>query len=734
MNAKVVWSWRSVALAIVVLFVVTRLYSLTLLPLSGGEAAPITWALQAQQARDWSDWLAAVRAAAQPLHSWLLAPVISLPLTWLASSCADGVPEACHPDRLLAARLLSVGSGAATLALVFVLTTRLFGRAAACAAALVYVCAPLTLMHDRLALPSALLTAASLLALWCLLTWYEQPDVTGRRRTILWKSVVWLWPLTWRSGALGLALGMALLTSMQALALFFVVPGIVALRRPAALRRWWSLANAFLLAGLLFSVVFTDPLAGIVDAPAPEPPAAVATDWTTSVRSLAAAAWAYLTWPFVVLLGGVALWAGAAGLRRGLATEHTERSGAASRVARTSDGSTWRGLGVCLLWSAGSTVGVLGSEPAPTTADLVFVVVPAFPLVGWSLARLTAASQRLPELVSALAKRTQVPAGWPVRRVAAGIVLGVCIAPAVVWDWSLLTDPTSVAWHDGPGVSDRARYVEGRQSGYGLREIVDWLRAAAERQRVVVFTADAAGMPRDGVRVLLGDVPNPVLATLPPGIPVAEWLAQRVGRGYQAASTGATLFYLLDDDHSGTGDREFRRANPGAGVVQRVVKPGDTGHQLVLYELPWQTPGADHWLEPAPRFGERIALAGYALPATTYRAGESVRFTLFWEALATPASSYTVFTHIVADDPAQKIGQLDQRPVADKHPTPTWRRGDLFTDPYAVPIDPNTRPGSYRVIVGLYRIETLERLPITLSGEPLGGDFYELGKIVVTAR
>ena len=507
MNARVVWSWWWAALAILVFFILTRLYNLTLLPLSGGEATPITWALQAQQARDWSDWFAAVRVAAQPLHSWLLAPVINLPLTWLVSNCAD---QTCQPDRVLATRLLSVASSAVTLTIVFALTTRLFGRAAACAAALVYVCAPLTLLHDRLALPSALLTAASVLVLWCLLTWCEQPDV-------------------WRSGVLGIALGLALITSMQALALLFVVPGVVALWRPAALQRWWSLANTYLLAGLLFSVVFTDPLAGNVTA-SPSAATVVSTDWTTGTRSLAAAAWTYLTWPVVVLLGGATLWAGAAGLRRGLATEHTERSGAASRMARTSDGSAWRGLGVCLLWSAGSAVGVLGSEPAPTTADLVFVVVPAFPLVGWSLARLTAASQRLPELVSALAKRTQVPAGWPVRRVAAGIVLSMCIAPAVVWDWSLLTDPTSVAWHDGPGAADRARYVEGRQSGYGLREIVDRLRAAAERQRVVVFTADAAGMPRDGVRVLLGDVPNPVLATLPPGIPVAEWLAQRVGR------------------------------------------------------------------------------------------------------------------------------------------------------------------------------------------------------------
>ena len=436
MNAKVVWSWRSAALAIVVLFAVTRLYNLTLLPLAGSEATPITWALQAQQARDWSDWFAAVRAAAQPLHSWLLALVISL-----VSSCAD---QACYPDRVLAARLLSVGSGAATLALVFVLTTRLFGRAAACAAALVYVCAPLTLLHDRLALPSALLTAASLLALWRLLAWCEQPDMTGRSRTTLWRSVVRLWLLTWRSGALGIALAMALLTSMQALALLFVVPGVALIWRPASLRRWWSLANAFLLAGLLFSVVFTDPSAGagggVVAVPPSAQPAAagVATDWTANARSLAASARTYLTWPFIALLGGVLVAAGAAGLRRGLATfterrwwraAHTKQSDAGSRVARTNDGSTWRGLGVCLLWSAGSAVGVLRSEPAPTTADLVFVVVPAFPLVGWGLARLTAASQRLPELVSALVKRAPAPAGRQLRRVVAGIVLGVCVAP-----------------------------------------------------------------------------------------------------------------------------------------------------------------------------------------------------------------------------------------------------------------------------------------------------------------
>ena len=683
-----------VASAIAALFLVTRLYELGLLPLAGSEATPITWALQAQQARDWGDWLAAVRAAAQPLHSWLLAPFISL-----------------SPDRVLAARLLSVASGAVTLALVVVLTRRLFGRAAACAAALVYVCAPLTLLHDRLALPAALLAALSLLVLWRLLVWCERPG-------------------TWRVGVLGFALGLALLTSLQALALLFVALGVVALWRPAALRHWWALANAYLLAGLLFSVVFTDPSAGGVAAPAPAQLAATggAPDRIANVRFLAAAAWTYLTGPLVVLFGGTLVAAGAAGLRGRRATARTEQSVAGSRVAGTGGDSRWRGVGVCLLWSAGSAVGVLSNEPAPTAADLVFIVVPAFPLVGWGLAQLIAASRRLPALVgragpfavSAVAKNT-----------VAGIVLGVCVAPAVIWDWSLLTDPASVAWYDGPGASDRARYVEGRQSGYGLGEIVERLRGAAERQGIVVFTADTTGLPRDGVRVLLGDGPNPVLAPVPPGLPVAEWLAQRVGGAYRAASNGATLFYLLDDDQGGAGARDFRRANPGARVVQQVVKPGQASHRLVLYELPWQPPGDDRWLDPAPRFGARIALAGYALPAMTYRAGDVVRFTLFWEALATPASSYTVFTHVVADDPGQKIGQQDQIPGGGTQPTSTWRRDDFITDSYAVPLAPQARPGRYRVIVGLYRLETLERLPITLGGEPVGGDFYVLGEVVV---
>ena len=291
-----------------------------------------------------------------------------------------------------------------------------------------------------------LLAALSLLVLWCLLAWCAQPD----------------W---WRWQAFGIALGLALLTSIQALALLFVVPVAVALWRPAALRRWWSLASAFLVAGLLFSVVFTDPSAGrsggdrivlhnplestvvwlkpsgigVTRYPASQAAAAdIAPDWTASARSLAAAAWTYLTWPFIALLGGTLVAVGAAALRRRLATERTERSGVASRMARTNALSAWRGGGVCLLWSAGSAVGVLINEPAPTTADLVFIAVPAFPLVGWGLARLIAASQHLPEFVSAAGQASAGPRrlavaardgrGCPGRMCGAGSRLGLVAA------------------------------------------------------------------------------------------------------------------------------------------------------------------------------------------------------------------------------------------------------------------------------------------------------------------
>ena len=92
-----------------------------------------------------------------------------------------------------------------------------------------------------------------------------------------------------------------------------------------------------------------------------------------------------------------------------------------------------------------------------------------------------------------------------------------------------------------------------------------------------------------------------------------------------------------------------------------------------MYELPWQPPGDDRWLDPAPRFGERIALAGYALPAKTYREpGQAVRFTLFWEALAPNAALATAIPSSRTSWPTiqrTKIGQRDQLPVAGKHPT-----------------------------------------------------------------
>ena len=720
-------------LAIVALFVATRLYNLGLLPLTGSEATAISWGLQAQHARDWSDWLVAVREGAQPLHSWLLVPVLGLPL-----------------DRVQAARLLSVSSGAVTLVLVYLLTRRLFGRAQALAAALLFVCTPLTLVHDRFAFSSALLGAAALLVLWRTLNWCEQPG--GKS-----------------AATLGLALGAALLTSLHALSLLLVIPGAALIWRPASLRRWWTLANAYMLAGLLFSVVYTDPFAGADEGAqssgrtAPKLATGSSVEWMTSTWALGKASRTYLTEPFFVLLGGGLAAAGSIGLQRvlrklaeqgrghgrgtasrapawpperssrthtlGNGVGHTNGRGTTETVAA----AKWRGLGVCSLWAAGSAIGMLAGESAPASADLVFVAVAAFPVAGLGLSWLAASPIRLLEIVTGLAGRARPAASWRTQGATAGTVLGLCLGPAAVWDWSLLTNPTTVAWHaDSQLGSDRARYIEGQQSGYGLPDLAEHLREAAAHRPIVVFTEDIAGMPRDGLRALLSDTPMLELAVSPQGVPVAARLAQRLGNSYRAASTGAMLFYLVSDSRGGATERTFRDKNPGVRAVKSVVKPGGAS-RLVLYEIPWQPPGNDRWLNPVPRFGDRIALRGYALTATTYRAEGTVEITLYWEAEATPAASFTVFTHIVTDDPGQKIGQLDQLPLGGGRTTTTWRPREIITDTYAVQIDPNAPPGAYRLIVGMYRFETLARLPVSLGSDPLRDSSYELAEIILTS-
>ena len=57
-------------------------------------------------------------------------------------------------------------------------------------------------------------------------------------------------------------------------------------------------------------------------------------------------------------------------------------------------------------------------------------------------------------------------------------------------------------------------------------------------------------------------------------------------------------------------------------------------------------------------------------------------------------------------------GQADGRPVCWTYPTFDWRPGQIIADQHAIAIKPDTPPGDYPVLVGMYLPDTGDRLEV----------------------
>lgn len=121
------------------------------------------------------------------------------------------------------------------------------------------------------------------------------------------------------------------------------------------------------------------------------------------------------------------------------------------------------------------------------------------------------------------------------------------------------------------------------------------------------------------------------------------------------------------------------------------------------------------------RLGDKIALAGFDLTTTRVRPGDTLRLTLYWQVVDTPARSYKVFTHVI-DEKNSFAGQHDSIPVSESRPTTTWRKDEIVVDEYDIPIGKDAQPGSYQLKVGMYLPDGDEqRLSITnAQGAPVG--------------
>jgi hypothetical protein len=105
-------------------------------------------------------------------------------------------------------------------------------------------------------------------------------------------------------------------------------------------------------------------------------------------------------------------------------------------------------------------------------------------------------------------------------------------------------------------------------------------------------------------------------------------------------------------------------------------------------------------------FGGEVLLLGYDLA----RDGEELRLELYWQALQQMTVDYKVFVHLF--DPATEaiVTQWDAMPREGRYPTSRWARGEVVSDSITLSLA-EVPPGYYRLAVGVYVPETVERLP-----------------------
>jgi hypothetical protein len=155
------------------------------------------------------------------------------------------------------------------------------------------------------------------------------------------------------------------------------------------------------------------------------------------------------------------------------------------------------------------------------------------------------------------------------------------------------------------------------------------------------------------------------------------------------------------------------------------------GYSIFVYEIDCReermAEGTAHFTPPTVRhpleanLGDRVKFLGYDLDALPARPGDTLHLILYWQALAEMDESYTVFTHLLDKDNLIR-GQKDSLPVGGTLPTSCWVKDEIIVDEYKIPIQPDAPPGQYVIEIGMYQLETGQRLPVIgQEGQIIGG-------------
>lgn len=123
-------------------------------------------------------------------------------------------------------------------------------------------------------------------------------------------------------------------------------------------------------------------------------------------------------------------------------------------------------------------------------------------------------------------------------------------------------------------------------------------------------------------------------------------------------------------------------------------------------------------------FGPAIRLNGYWFDPARLQPDSNLSILLQWSITASLPTDFTVFVHLLGPD-GQRVAQSDAYPTwLTPQPTSQWPLNQPLPDHHTLSLPPELTPGVYTLQLGLYDLQTSERLRL-----PDGSDVFTLGQI-----
>ena len=211
-----------------------------------------------------------------------------------------------------------------------------------------------------------------------------------------------------------------------------------------------------------------------------------------------------------------------------------------------------------------------------------------------------------------------------------------------------------------------------------------------------------AGLGRDDLRLVYFDCAQTWVL---PGNSARGWIA---------------LPYALAHDTSAFSARWLNRANLIYEQRQSFELPP---HSIFLTS---GEPLSLHGTAPlSARFGQTAELLAYRLDRSIVQPGQAAELLTFWHVTGRPPAMLSVMAHLIsADGRAIAVGD-GLGFTADQ-----WQVGDVFVQRHLFQIPANVTTGTLWAQTGLYTLDNVQRLPVTVNGTA-AGDSLRLASLQV---